>query len=778
MASAGEADAQVPWYARAVVLLPAVLFVWFCSLVPQVSGGAVLGWEVAWLPQQGIAFGVLVDGLSLLFALLITGIGSFIFLYASAYMRGAPQVGRFTLFLVAFMLAMLGLVLSDNLIVLFVFWELTTLTSFLLIGYSHEDAAARRSALQGLFVTAAGGLAMLAGFVLLGQAAGTFSLREILAAPDAIRDHPDYLTILILVLAGAFTKSAQFPFHFWLPNAMAAPTPVSAYLHSATMVKAGVFLLARLTPVLGDTEVWMATLTAFGAFTAVYASAIALTRTDLKQVLAYTTLMALGTCVMFLGAPTRAEEGEPSIGLIAAVTFVFVHALYKAALFMVAGSIDHEAGTRELPRLGGLRRLMPLSFAGAVLAAVSMAGLPPFIGFVGKELLYKGALAWPAEPYVAVAAIVAAKVMMVTAALILAVVPFFGSADKLPKSAHEAPWAMWIGPLVLGVVALLGGLLPDLTGEALLLPAAAAVMGYEPGYEIKLWHGVNVPLLLSVATVATGAFVYWRRVRLLGALAAAVRRMPVTGDRAYDAVMSWIAGVAAWQTRWLQGGLQRRYLLTVFLTLGLAVGATLLLKGAVAWPGAPSASFVEWSVAALIVAGTLVPVMADSRLLAICGLSVVGAGVALIFMLFGAPDVAMTQLLVETLVVVIVAIVLLKLPDFQRNRRPRGFGGWRDGAVAGLVGLVTTLTLLAVTEAPPPQEVTEFYERTSVPEGHGRNIVNVILVDFRALDTLGEIAVIAIAGIAAYALIMLRPRRRGQGGTAGASRPEGQEAGP
>ena len=764
MAAASKADAPVPLFSRLVVLLPAALFVWFLTFLPEVSGGAVLTWRISWIPQLGIDLSFMVDGLSLLFALLITGIGSFILLYASDYMRGYPQVGRFTLFLVSFMLAMLGLVLSDNLIALFVFWELTTITSFLLIGYTHEDAAARRSALQGLFVTGAGGLAMLAGFILLGQAAGTYSLSEILADPDAIRGHADYLPILILVLCGAFTKSAQFPFHFWLPNAMAAPTPVSAYLHSATMVKAGVFLLARFTPVLGDTEVWMATLTVFGAVTTVYASIIALTRSDLKQVLAYTTVMALGACVMFLGAPTRAEDGGPSIGLIAAVTFIFVHALYKAALFMVAGSIDHEAGTRELSRLGGLRRAMPWTFAAALLAGLSMAGLPPFVGFIGKELLYKGALAWPAEPTFAVAAIVAAKVMMVTVALLVVAIPFFGAQRDLPKRPHEAPVAMWIGPLVLGVIALFSGLLPHLTAETLLLPAAAAVMGYQPDYEVKLWHGVNIPLILSAITVASGALIYAKRHRLLTALTRGVAALPLTGDRAYDRAMVWIADVAAWQTRWLQGGVQRRYILVVFSTLGFALASTLLLKDALVWPLPDvTANFVEWGVAALIVAATLSTLMAESRLLAICSLGVVGAGVALIFLLFGAPDVAMTQLLVETLVVVIVAIVLLKLPDFRDERRPTGLGRLRDGLVAGVVGISTTLIVLSVTAQPPQQAITDYFEENSMPGGFGRNIVNVILVDFRALDTLGEVAVVAVAGVAAYALIILRPRRRPNG---------------
>jgi multicomponent Na+:H+ antiporter subunit A len=390
-----------------------------------------------------------------------------------------------------------------------------------------------------------------------------------------------------------------------------------------------------------------------------------------------------------------------------------------------------------------------------------MAGLPPFVGFVGKELLYKGALAWPAEPYLAVGAIVAAKVMMVTAGLLVAVKPYFGTRAETPKRPHEAPWTMWIGPLVLGLVALLSGLLPDLSGEALLLPAAASVMGYSPDYEIKLWHGVNVPLMLSAATIALGILIYWRRAAILGALSRVIAALPVTGDRSYDAVMVWIADLATLQTRWLQGGIQRRYLLVVFLTLGFGVGYTLWAKDAMVWPDSfPGATFFEWAVAAMIVAATVVTMTADSRLLVICALSVVGAGVALVFLLFGAPDVAMTQLLVETLVVVIVAIVLLKLPDFRNERRPTGQGRLRDAAVAVLVGGVTTLTLLAVAEEPPPQYISDYFEETSYPGGYGRNIVNVILVDFRALDTLGEIAVVAIAGIAAFALIMLRPRRR------------------
>ncbi len=758
MAAASDPTATVPRFMRAIVALPVALFAWLCTMIPAVSRGETLHWGIAWLPQRGIEFGFLVDGLSLLFALLITGIGSFIFLYASEYMRGYPQVGRFTAFLVGFMLSMLGLVLSDNLIVLFIFWELTTITSFLLIGYSHEDATARRAALQGLIVTGAGALAMLAGFVMLGDASGTYSLREMLAQPGILIGHPSYLAIVILVFAGAFTKSAQFPFHFWLPNAMAAPTPVSAYLHSATMVKAGVFLLARTSPILGGTAAWSDTLTAVGSVTAVYSAAAALTKRDLKQVLAYTTVMALGVCVMFLGLPW--ESAEVPAGLIAAVTFVTVHALYKAALFMVAGTIDHSTGTRDLRRMGGLRRAMPWTFAAAVLAALSMAGVPPFLGFVGKELLYSSALGSSAWQFATIAIFVA-NALVVTAALLVGSTPFAGSLSNTPRKAHEGSWTLWIGSLVLGCCALAAGFFPGPVFEFLLVPASASVAGSWPEYEASLWHGFGFPLLLSIFTLAAGCLMYWKRSASLPRLRRALDRVPVSGDRSYDVFMDGIASFSVRLTRVMQCGIQRRYLLIVFSTFGLCLAATIWLKDAVVWPSEfPRATFVEWGLAMLIAASAIETIRAKSRLLAICALGVVGAATALIFLLFGAPDVAMAQFTVETLIVVIVAMVLLKLPDFRGEVRPTGLGRVRDGLVSTLVGGATALVVLAVTTEPPQMALTEFFENASVPQGFGRNVVNVILVDFRALDTLGEITVLGIASVAAYMLVSRRPRRR------------------
>ena len=745
-----------PLYVRLAVALPAALFVWFCTMIPAVSGGEVLVWEMAWLPQQGIDLDFVVDGLSLLFALLITGIGALIFLFAGEYMQGYRQRGRFTLFLVSFMLAMLGLVLADNLVALFVFWELTTITSFLLIGYSHESAAARRSALQGLLVTGAGALAMLAGFVVLGQAAGTFSLREMPAG--GLADHPHYTAIVVLVLLGAFTKSAQFPFHFWLPNAMAAPTPVSAYLHSATMVKAGVFLLARLTPLLGGTALWMETLTAVGAVTAVYSAFVSLGRSDLKQVLAYTTVMALGVCVMFLGLPVAAQ-GEPSRGVLAALAFLVAHALYKAALFMVAGTIEKSTGTRDLTELGGLRTAMPVTFAAAVAASVSMAGVPPSVGFIGKELLYTVGLAPGASAWLPWATFFAAA-PVATVAMVLAIRPFLGPRPDYRKPGREGHWALWCGPVVLGAVGLYWGLSPGLPFTGLLVPAATAVTGQPLPVDPAPWHSTGEALALTVVTLAAAALAFWKRAAVARAVAGCGRLVPLSGDRAYDAAMDGIAAVAAWQTRRLQSGVQRHYLLTVFATLGLGLAATLWIKNVVPRPPLPEATFLDWSLAALVAAATVVIIRSRSRLLAITALGVVGVATALIFLSFGAPDVAMTQFVVETLVTVIVAIVLLKLPDFRNEIWPSRPARLRNGIVAVTVGVGVTLALLAVTGSPPQPELREYFERTAVPGGHGRNIVNVILVDFRALDTLGEITVLAIAGAAVFALLLPGSRRR------------------
>ncbi len=425
--------------------LPFGLFVYFLGFVAPVGAGDGVRVALDWAESLSVQLSFWVDGLSLSFALLITGIGALVTLYSTKYLGGHVDYNRFVLFLLMFMVGMLGVVLADNIIGLFVFWEVTTIASYLLIGFSADKANSRRCALQALLVTGTGGLALLAGLILLGQVAGSYELSQIVTRGDIIRADPLYEAILILILAGTFTKSAQFPFHFWLPNAMAAPTPVSAYLHSATMVKAGIYLMARLNPALGGTDLWFWVLIIAGGFTTVFASLLALRQTDIKQVLAYTTLMALGALTLFIGVGT-------SDAIKAMMVFLVVHSLYKAALFLMIGNVDHATGTREAPILRGLARKMPITFFAAALAAISMAGIPPFFGFIGKEFLYKAGLHADTASFWITGTIFAASVMMFAAAGIAVLRPFTGPLADTPKPAQEAPWQMWLGPFFLGLV--------------------------------------------------------------------------------------------------------------------------------------------------------------------------------------------------------------------------------------------------------------------------------------------------------------------------------------
>ena len=731
--------------ASLAALPPAILAALFAACIPAIAGGEAIRIAFDWVPSLDVRLSFLIDGLSLIFAILISGIGAFVALYSGTYLAGHPHLGRFYLYLLSFMAAMLGLVLADNLITLFVFWELTTVTSYLLIGFDHTMTKARRSALQALLLTGAGGLALLAGLILLGTAAGTYELSEIMARGDIVREHALYLPILILVLLGAFTKSAQVPFHFWLPNAMAAPTPVSAYLHSATMVKAGIYLLARMHPALSGTEAWTWSLTIAGAVTAVTASVLALRQTDLKLALAYTTVMALGTLTMFLGA-------EATVAVAAAVTFLIVHSLYKASLFLVVGILDYRTGTREVTQLGGLARAMPITALAAGAAALSMAGFPPFLGFIGKELKYEGALAIASAPVLVVSAAVVANALMVAVAGIVALRPFHGAALETPKPPREAPAALWAGPLLLAALGLSFGLAPSLIADTLVQPAVTAILGRPETVKLALWHGVNIPLVLSIVTFALGLTVYLLRHRVRKGLARLEARLPATADGIWDLGLDGLRGLAAAQTRVLQNGSLRRYLFTVFSAFALAVGASLFVTGAMRSPqGWPELAVKEWAVVALIVAGAVLAVITRTQLTAICGLGVVGIGVALMFVMFGAPDVAITQLLVETLFVVLVAVVMLRLPglEWRGGKQVRRL----DALVAVAAGAVVSATLLAVIDGPIDRSVTAYFETASVPEAFGRNIVNVILVDFRALDTFGEVAVVVVAAIGAYALI-------------------------
>ena len=736
-----------------IVIIALTLTLFFGSKVPQVAQDGPIRIVYEWIPSLKVQLSFMIDGLGLLFALIICGAGTFVALYSGAYLAGHEQLGRFRLYLTLFMLSMVGLVLSDNLVALFVFWELTTITSYLLIGFDHKTENGRRSARQALLVTGGGGLAMMAGFVMLGLVSGSWELSEIRAMGDLVRNHELYLPILVTVLCGAFAKSAQFPLHFWLPNAMAAPTPVSAYLHSATMVKGGIYLMARLYPVLGGTMAWMVPLIIIGGFTAIWSSLLALRQNDMKLMLAYTTVMALGTLTMLLGT-------DNVVAITGMAVFLLVHSLYKCTLFLVVGSIDHECGTRKMDELGGLAKKMPITAAAALLAALSMAGLPPFFGFVGKELIYQGAVDQQFLSLLVTGAAMAANILMVAVAVIMLYKPFFGAEVKTPHSPHEAPWRMWLGPVVMAVLGVGFGLAVSWVGDLLIQPAVSAIVGKPVDLQLGLFHGINLPLLLSAVTVAVGLLVFTFR----GFCSAVVRKveavLPFSGDQAYDGVMKMIYGFSHWQTDVLQNGSMSRYLAAIFATIALSVGYTLLYKGGVvgsiAWP---QLYFYEWAIVGLILGGSAVTLRTQSRLMAICAMGIIGTCVGLIYLLYGAPDVALTQLTVEILVVVLITVVLLKLPKHITVVESGRIEKMTRGVIAISVGCLVTVLLLGVNSAPLDMSITDYYAAFSYSLAHGRNIVNVVLVDFRGFDTMGEITVLSVAGLTAYQMIKLRMGR-------------------
>ena len=744
------------------VLIPAALFAYFLQFVGPVASGNPVLLGIDWVPSMDIRLSVLIDGLSLTFALLISGIGTMVTLYSTKYLGNHVEYPRFVLFLMMFMVGMLGLVLSDNLIALFVFWEITTISSYLLIGFNSDEAKSRRSALQALFVTGTGGLALLAGMIMLGNVAGTFELSQIITMGPEITAHPLYVPIVILFLAGAFTKSAQFPFHFWLPNAMAAPTPVSAYLHSATMVKAGVYLMARVNPALGDSELWFWTLVLAGGFTTVFASILALRQTDIKQALAYTTLQALGALTLFIGAGTSAA-------ITAMMLFLVTHSLYKAALFLMIGIVDHSTGTRDATILRGLGRKMPITFLGGAIAAISMAGIPPMVGFIGKEFLYKAGLGMDQGMIWITGTIFAASAMLFAVAGIAVLRPFTGKLADTPTPAHEGPWVMWICPLILGAFSLGFGLFPNTIEAWLVAPGTWAVYGdYAYTVDLYLFREVNAAFLLSLATFATGILVYLAHRPLRDLLARIFAANPIKFDPGWDAFIEGLKALAAWQTRHLQSGVLQRYIFIVFATLAVAIGGTMWAQDALNFQIDLAAEFEDlvfkhWAVLIFITAGALLTAFTGSRMTAIAALGVVGIGVALVFIMFSAPDVAITQLLVETLVVVLVAVAMLKLPHL--NLQGEGKARPVHAALAITVGVLTTLVLVGVENAPISLHITEYFEGASWPDAYGRNIVNVILVDFRALDTFGEIAVVVVAAMAAYALLRGTHYRRTKPGS-------------
>jgi multicomponent K+:H+ antiporter subunit A len=724
------------------------------ALAPEVLAGEVVRATVPWI--EGADFSLRMDGLAFAFALLVAAIGALVVLYGAYYLAPEDPPGRFFATLLAFMAAMLGVVLAGNLIVLVVFWELTSVTSFLLIGFWRQRADARQGARMALAVTGAGGLALFAGVLLLGHIVGSYDLDRVLASGAIIRAHPWYVPALVLVLAGAFTKSAQFPFHFWLPHAMAAPTPVSAYLHSATMVKAGVFLLARLYPALGSSEPWFYIVGTTGLVTLVLGAVIALFQQDLKGLLAYSTISHLGLITLLFGL-------DSPLAVVAGVFHILNHAAFKASLFMAAGIIDHETGSRDMRRLNGLWKAMPVTGALAIVASAAMAGVPLLNGFLSKEMFFAETLfidAHRAIEWVVPAAATLAAVFSVAYSLRFIHDVFFnGSPVDLPKAPHEPPRWMRLPVEALVAVCVAVGVLPGLTVGPLLHAAArGALDGPPPEYNLALWHGFNAPLLMSAVAVAGGAALYFGLQRTINLHS--VTRLPVGGKHAFDALMAALQRAADALGRGLPYASLPRML--TWLTLAvLAAGGMHWLAGTgaapprrLSVPGADDTALGEvailiWVLA--IAAAVAATVRHRQRFTALIFVGVTGLMVSLAFVLLSAPDLALTQLLVEVVTVVLMMVVLHFLPQ-SAPPEPSRARRVRDAAIAAVAGVGITGIVHAVLTR-PLQSIAPYYLERALPEGGGTNAVNVIIVDFRGFDTLGEIAVLGIAALIVHALL-------------------------
>ncbi|MBO6719122.1 MAG: putative monovalent cation/H+ antiporter subunit A [Rhizobiaceae bacterium] len=736
-----------------LALAPAFLFVHFAGFLGTVAEGGTVSGGYEWIPSLGARFSWYLDGLSLTFALLISGIGTLIVLYSGAYLKGHPHQGRFFSFILMFMGAMQGLVVADSFLTLFVFWELTSITSFLLIGFDHAREASRRAAVQALIVTGMGGLSLLAGLVLIWTMTGMADMSALIASGDLMRESPIYLAALLLLLGGAFTKSAQVPFHFWLPNAMEAPTPVSAYLHSATMVKAGVYLVMRLNPVFGETVAWETILPVFGGATLLTGGLLAVRQTDLKLMLAYTTVASLGLLVMLTGfGSEKAVE--------AAVLYLIAHSMFKGALFMVAGAIDHEAGSRDVTKLGGLRTAMPITFAAALVAAISMGGLPPLFGFLAKEEIY-AALGF-ADGWTGALTLVAiaGNALMFAIGFAVALKPFFGPKIETPKHAHEGPLLLWIGPVTLSVLGIVTAVFSAWSHHNLTDPMASAVAGTSVHAHISLIPHIGLPLLLSLITVVIGVAIFMGLGRLRGQVAALLAAIGWGPDRGFDQAIAGTIRMARAVTGVFQHGHMDRYMMATFIAVALALFVpAALFDEFPEWPDFPDLQFYEWVVILIAVIGLWSVLAASNRLTAIVSLGIQGFAVALLFVLMGAPDLSFTQFMVETLSVVILALVMTRLRLSPADHRPTG-EKTADAVLAAACGLGFGLMLLRVTQGRFDDTLSQFFSEYSYVIAHGRNIVNVILVDFRGLDTLGEITVVMVAGLAILALIRIRLRER------------------
>lgn len=765
-----------------VLLVPLFLVIYYARFVKSILNGEVHTSELPWIPSLDITFIGYMDGLSILFSLLISGIGSLVVLYSIFYLdKSKEKLGNFYVYLLMFMTAMLGIVQSDHVISLYLFWELTSISSFLLIGYWFTKDRSRFGALKSMMITVFGGLMMLGGLIIVSIIGDSYSIRELIANAPTMVNHELFTLAIILILLGAFTKSAQFPFYIWLPDAMEAPTPVSAYLHSATMVKAGIYLVARFTPVFASSEVWIWLVTGIGLLTLFWGSFFAVKQTDLKAILAFSTVSQLGLIMSLFGASAvayhvgAAEMAVFQFAGFAAVFHLINHAMFKGSLFMIAGIVDHETGTRDIRKLGGLMSIMPVSFTVAFIGSMSMAGLPPFGGFLSKELFLTSMLSlkdfelFNFDTWGILFPIIAwiASVFTFVYSFYFVFKTFAGkrNGEALPKAPKEAPVGMLISPVILAIIVVAIFFIPNLVAKAFVKPAVAAIQPgiYAHPSEVNItvgaWHGWQPEVYMTIGIIAVGflLFVTMKRWQKLYD----VQPAQLSLNYLYDSMMLFGEKGMNRISRFYMTGLLRSYLMYMFFFIAILTTAMLFIEDAFKVDMDSFTALNAYGVmtAVILVLSVIMVLLAKTRLSAIIALGGVGYSVALFFVVYKAPDLALTQLVIETVSVALFLLAFKFLPEVKRHGETRKT---RVGnfLIAAAVGITVSLVALSAHSNKLIPSISQYYKDTVFTEAAGGNIVNVILVDYRGFDTLFEIAVLAIAAIGVYSMIKLRSSRK------------------
>ncbi len=764
-----------------VLVIPVSLFLILTTFIPRIAKGEIISHTYEWIPSFNINFTTYIDGLSLIFSLLITGVGSLVILYSIFYLSIKESLHHFYCYLLLFMGAMLGVVFSDNLMVLYAFWELTSVSSFLLIAFWHHRKASRAGARKSMTITVSGGVAMLVGFLMLFAMSGTFSLREIIDNVSQISEQALFIPALILILLGAFTKSAQFPFHIWLPDAMEAPTPVSAYLHSATMVKAGIYLVARFTPVFGGEMVWFWTVTGVGLITLFWGSFNAVRHNDLKAILAFSTVSQLGLIMSLLGLGSVAVYLGYSTSTViytqatfAALFHLINHSTFKGALFMMVGIVDHEIGTRDIRRLGGLMAILPFTFTIALIGCFSMAGLPPFNGFLSKEMFFAATVSileldvFSIEKIGIFIPIIAwvASILTFVYCVIIVSKTFLGNIkpDIVEKNPHEAPIGMLISPFILIGLVIVIFFFPNTLGAYLLKPAMASVYPTFPSAaemtpHIHAWHGFKPELYMTIGVILIGLLLY----RFIKYWIKIYRIFPQywTLNAIYERVITTSENVSESITKRYMNGYLMHYFIYIYVSFVLIVAGTFLLLEAFAWnPGldAPVENY-ELLLVFIMIFAAIALIFAKSRITAVLLNGVLGYAIAFFFVILRAPDLALTQLVVESVTTALYLICFKYLAELKPEPTPKRIK-LSNGLISVLVGATVTLIGLAVINYDKFESISAYFEDSYKLAG-GKNIVNTILGDFRAFDTMLEVVVLLIAGLGVYTLIKLKATKKG-----------------